>query len=250
VALDPFLEAIQTALREAGRVAQESRKSLQKELKPDGSIVTNGDRAAEEFLRKELAQIRPAPIWGEEFGYAEESDQGLWTVDPVDGTTNFAFGSPLWGVTAAYVKNQTVEAGAVFLPDLDEMYGARRGMGVFCNGAPLRPIPPGPIERYEIVSYCDHVMKRFPEQRWPGKMRCTGAFVVEGAFVMRQRYRGLIGIREKLYDVAACLLMGLELGAEVRFAGGQPLRVKDLLADSVIEEPWVIFPAGSGFRMG
>lgn len=222
-----------------------------REIKADGSVVTNADRLAEEFLRRELAKIQPdAPVWGEEFGYAEEGPGGLWTVDPIDGTTNFAFGSPLWGVTVGLVAGEAVECGAVFLPDLDEMYLACRGKGATCNDEPLPPIPPGPIKRYEIVSCCDTVVKRHPGQKWPGKMRCTGSFVVEGTFVARQRYRGMVGIREKLYDVAASVCLCTELGAEVRYANGRPFSIGELKKDRQIPEAWLIFPAGTGFELG
>jgi fructose-1,6-bisphosphatase/inositol monophosphatase family enzyme len=78
-------------------------------------------------------------------------------------------------------------------------------------------------------------------------MRCTGAFVVEGAFVLQQRFRGLVGLREKLYDVAPCVLMALELGADVRYADGSPFLLEELKTDVHITEPWLIFPADSGF---
>src|SRR6187431_648871 len=113
---------LESIARQAGKIAQDARRESTRELKPDGSIVTNGDRLVEEFLRRELPKVVNAPIWGEEYGYAEEDPNGVWAVDPVDGTTNYAFGSPLWGVSIALVKGDEVELGAVFLPDLNEMY--------------------------------------------------------------------------------------------------------------------------------
>jgi len=238
---------LEAVARKAGRIAQDARQVLSRELKPDGSIVTNGDRVVEEFLRAELPKIVDAPIWGEEFGYATENANGVWTVDPVDGTTNYSFGSPLWGVSIALVKGDAVEMGAVYLPDLDEMYLASRGNGAFCNGLRLQDIPKGPIEKFEMVSYNDHVLQRCPSEKLPGKMRCSGAFVVDGAFVAQQRYRGLIGVREKLYDMAACVCICRELGADVRYLNGEPLSIADLRQDKAIAKPWVIFPAESGF---
>lgn len=249
-AADPLIRELERAVREAGRIAQDSRRNLERELKPDGSVVTNGDREVEEFLRRELATIQPgAPVWGEEFGHDEEGPMGLWTVDPIDGTTNFAFGSPLWGVTVGLVVGDAVEYGAGFLPDLDEMYLAGRGQGAFCNGQAMPPIPPGPIQKHELVSYCDTVVKRFPRQKWPGKMRCTGSFVVEGTFVAKQRYRGMVGIREKLYDVAGSVAICTELGADIRYADGRVFSIAELTANRPISEPWYIFPADAGFRM-
>ena len=238
---------LEAAARKAGKIAQDARRVLSRELKPDGSIVTNGDRVVEEFLRVELPKIVDAPIWGEEFGYAEESPDGVWAVDPVDGTTNYAFGSPLWGVSIALVKGDEAVLGAVFLPDLDEMYLASLGGGAFCNGNRLAPIPKGSVEKFETVSYNDNVLQRCPGEKLPGKMRCSGAFVVDGAFVAQQRYRGLIGVREKLYDMAACVCICRELGADVRYLDGDVLSIGALRENKAISKPWVIFPSESRF---
>jgi myo-inositol-1(or 4)-monophosphatase len=176
-----------------------------------------------------------------------EDRNGLWAVDPVDGTTNYSFGSPIWGVTCALIRGDRAELGAVFLPDLGEMYLARLGGGAWCNGRRLEPIPKGLIEAHHPISYGDSLLRRFPGRRWPGKMRCAGAFVVEGAFVAQQRFRGLIGMREKLYDIAGILALCGELGADIRYASGAPLLMSSLKEDRSLPEPWIVFPAESGF---
>lgn len=243
---DPLRAELESIVREAGQIAQLARKNLVSELKPDGSVVTNGDREVEIFLRDALKPLVPgASFWGEEFGKEPSATAGVWAIDPVDGTTNYSFGSPIWGVTVGLIQNGLIELGGVMLPDLEELYVARRGDGATCNGEPLAPIPAGPIQRFEIVGYCDTLMRRYPGRRWPGKMRCSGAFVVEAMFTVRQRYRGMIGIREKLYDVAGSVCIALESGAEVRYANGECFEIGPLLADVPIAEPWVIFPSGA-----
>ncbi|MCW5943792.1 MAG: hypothetical protein KIS66_16290 [Fimbriimonadaceae bacterium] len=235
-------------VEEAGAMAQACRASLTRDLKPDGSIVTNADRDVETFLRERLTALVPgSSVWGEEFGHTEEGEGGLWLVDPVDGTTNFAWGSPLWGVSVALMKDGEVVLGAVRLPDLAESYSAVRGGGAFVANRRLSAIEPGPVRDHEPVSYNDSVVRRHPKQRFPGKQRCNGAMVIDGCFVAAQRIRGLIGIREKLYDMAAVALMGLELGAALRFADGRPFVFADHTADRPLGEAWIMFPAESGF---
>ena len=247
---DPLVAELEPIVREAGRIAQKAREELVRELKPDGSVVTNGDRLVEEFLRRELPRlVLDAGIWGEEFGYETEGPGGLWTVDPVDGTTNYAFRSPIWGVTVGLVKGAEFAVGAVFLPDLGEMYLASLGHGATLNGQPMKPIPPGPVEPFQTVSYGETLMRRYPGVVWPGKMRCTGAFVVEAMFTATQRYRGMIGIREKLYDVAGSVCIARELDADVRNADGTPLNMAELKENRPIAGPWLIFPKGSGFTL-
>lgn len=232
---------------QAGRIACDSRLSLERLEKPDGSVVTNADRAVETYLRDVLPGLVPgSTVWGEEFGFSEPGKSGLWLVDPVDGTTNFAHGSPLWGVSIALCQEGEIKLGAIFLPDLNELYLSSSGNGVTCNGRPLSPIPPGPVLRPETVGYSESVMRL--GIKIPGKMRCSGAFVVEGAWVMQQRYRGMVGVREQLYDVAPCLLFARELGAEVRYLDGTPFELKPLIAPVKIKKPWIIFPMNSGFN--
>ncbi|HEY3781057.1 MAG TPA: inositol monophosphatase family protein [Fimbriimonadaceae bacterium] len=232
--------------REGGRIAQEARKRLNRQIKPDGSILTNGDQEVERFLRSELCKmVDGAAVWGEEYGFSEQTPQGLWLVDPIDGTSNYAFHSPLWGVSIALLVDNQIQFGSVFLPDLNELYLSARGHGVTCNGHQLAKIEPGEIRPCELVSYNDHVLKAC--DKLPGKMRHAGAFVIDGCFTACQRYRGLIGIRERLYDIAPCLLFNEELGADIRYADGSPLDLSELKANIKITRPWVIFPRQSGF---
>jgi len=237
-------------MRQAGRIAQDSRQELNRELKSDGSVVTAGDKLVEEYLRKALPRLVPhANVWGEELGFAEEGVGGLWAVDPIDGTTNYAFGSPLWGTSVALVQGSRVRAGAVFLPDLDELYFSSEDGGSTLNGQPLTAIQPGVIKPFELISYSETVIRRHPWVRWPGKMRTSGSFVVEGAFVATQRFRGMVGIKEKLYDLAAVWLINKELGAEIRYATGKEFKIADLMQDRKISEAWLIFPKGSNFKL-
>ncbi len=222
---------------------------MKRSFKPDGSVVTNGDREVETFLRSELPRIIPdATIWGEEYGFDEEGPGGLWVVDPVDGTSNYAVGSPLWGVSIGLVRGDQIVAGVVALPDLNEVYVVSLGGGVTVNDRPLPPIPAGPVLKHELVGYCESV-SRFG-YAIPGRQRCSGAFVVEGAWVATQRFRGIVGVREKLYDVAPCILMGQELGGDVRYTDGTPLDMAELKKGGKIQKPWVIFPADTGFIAG
>jgi len=247
--ISPLLDRLRLLTEESGRLAQRTRgESLVRELKSDVSIVTNADRAVETFLREELPRLVPgSAVWGEEFGFEEEGAGGLWVVDPVDGTSNFAFGSPLWGVSIGLVSGDDILLGAIALPDLGEVYVAEKGQGALVNGEALSPIPPGAVRPEELVSHCDGLIRRFPTARIPGKMRCAGAFVIDGTFTARQRYRGLIGHKEKLYDIAASVLIGQELGADIRYADGEPMRISEIAKDEQITRPWLMFPRDSGF---
>ena len=232
----------------AADLALRIRSEMTIQLKPDGSIVTEADKAVEAFLREELPKRWPgSTFWGEEFGRDEIGREGYWLVDPIDGTSNFAFGSPLWGISVALAVEGQITLGAVWLPDLNEKYLAGLGKDAFCNSMPLAPIPPGPVERHQLVSYNEVILRHYSHEKMPGKIRCAGAFVVDGTFTARQRYRGMIGRNEYLYDSAACMLINSELGADIRWANGDPLPVQELLEGRRFDQPWLIFPEDSGY---
>jgi len=232
-----------------GRLAQEMRgQGIERELKEDGSIVTRADRAVEEYLRDHLPALSPgSTIWGEEYGFTDEGVGGLWVVDPIDGTSNFGFGSPLWGVSAALVQGEEITLGAVYLPDLNELYISEKGGGVYRNGKALPNIKPGPVQPEELLSYSDGLIRKVGDFPLPGKMRLAGAFVIDGTFTACQRYRGLIGHKERLYDIGACILFGQELGADIRYADGSPFLLGPLKEPQRLTKPWLIFPKDSGF---
>lgn len=224
-------------------------KGLQVELKPDGSLVTNVDKAVELHLREALTKLVPgSEVWGEEFGHPEAAKDELWLIDPVDGTSNFAYGSPIWGISVALTTPDRIELGAIALPELDETFLAATGCGATVNGDAIPAIKPGKVQPYELVSYNETVIKAHPGVKMPGKMRCSGAAVVDATFAAMQRYRGFIGMNECLYDDAAGMLIAQECGADVRLADGNPIPIRELRNGGKLPA-WLIFPKDSGFYL-
>ena len=229
-------------------MAQDGRPKVQANLKPDGSIVTNLDREIETFLRKELLDLVPnAGFWGEEFGFSPQTDQGLWLLDPIDGTSNFRFGQPLWGVTLGYAHQGVLQFGATILPDLNLLLTATKGGGAFLNGEPLPPIAPGEILSHELVSNGDS--KAALQTLSPGKMRHIGAFCVEILFVCTQSCRALTTGNINLYDCAGGIVAARELGAEIRHIDGRPFNEADWMTGHRAD-PFYIGPANSNFPFG
>lgn len=243
-----FLDATSQLLLEAGRLALADRAGHTRAIKPDGSIVTNIDCKVEAFLRPALRQLLPeAGIWGEEEGYEAPTEAGQWLIDPIDGTSNYSFGMPLWGTSIALAADGVIQVGGVFLPDTGDLLVSARGCGVLHNGNPLPPIPRGPVLPHELVGCTSAVTRVLPSNRIPGKKRDIGAFVVSGAYVAMQRLRGLIAVNERLYDVAPCLLFVQELEGDVRLANGQALDLVLQTGNVKFSHPWIMFPKESGF---
>lgn len=211
--------------------------------KEDGSLVTEADREVEQFLRNELKHLAEgATFWGEEYGYQEPGSGGLWLLDPIDGTSNYAYGQPLWGVTVALAQEGTLVAGVVALPALGWSFRALRGHGAWCNGERMAQIPAGCVKPNELVGRSDE--RHDPFTPLPGKRRHFGSFVVESMFVALGMFRAMTSTRVKLYDAAGSLVVLREVGIEVRMKSGEGFDESQWLRD-VRCDPFVMAPVGA-----
>jgi myo-inositol-1(or 4)-monophosphatase len=121
-------------------------------FKADGSIVTEADHAMQDRLQAELAQQFPEyGLLGEEMTEEEQlaqlrdSTRGVWVLDPLDGTSNFAIGIPYFAVSLALIQAGRVSLGIVYDPCRNEYFHAVRDGGAWLNGQPLgsrRPATP------------------------------------------------------------------------------------------------------------
>ena len=135
-----LLEAVTDLARLTGQVAlRHYRTGLAVETKRDGSPVTVADRAAEEAARAWISARYPNDsILGEEFGSAGDQSAQRWIIDPIDGTKTFVRGVPLWGTLIAVARGETVLAGAIYCPAVDELVAAAVGEGCWWNGVRAR----------------------------------------------------------------------------------------------------------------
>jgi myo-inositol-1(or 4)-monophosphatase len=102
-------------------------------------VVTASDHALEEFIRERLAQLRPGDVVvGEEHGSTAGESRTMWVVDPIDGTVNFLYGMPWYGISVAAVRDGASVAGAVIEPASGRLWSAAAGGGATCDGRPLQ----------------------------------------------------------------------------------------------------------------
>ncbi len=117
---------------------------LQVTAKPDGSFVTQADRAIEVLVRGRIADRFPAHgTHGEEFGAENVAAEVRWYIDPIDGTHNFMRGIPLFGFLLAVERDDELQAGVMSAPALGQRWYAARGLGAWTvsqssNAAPKR----------------------------------------------------------------------------------------------------------------
>lgn len=260
--LDPhYLQSIENSLTEivrgAGQVAlRHFHRPLQVEFKGQNlsDPVTQADREVEEFLLTTIAREYPDHgILGEEGTQVEiESRDYLWVLDPVDGTTNFLNGLPLFGCSAGLLYRGQPVAGAIFLPVAPRPAGrcapcgdentdsaplqlrgavlhARLGGGTHLDGEKVETSPvamPGPSNLAGLPGHHSHQFQREERMRQsPGELRCLGSVTYETAMVACGIFGYSIFRGPRLWDMAAGTLLVREAGGEalVWKGGWEPL---------------------------
>jgi inositol-phosphate phosphatase / L-galactose 1-phosphate phosphatase / histidinol-phosphatase len=115
------------------------RADLGLETKGDATPVTLADRAAESAIRAILESERPGDgIIGEEYGTVRESAARQWVIDPIDGTTSFVAGRPIFGTLIALMQDSWPVLGIIDQPILKERWVGSIGQGTTLNGKPVR----------------------------------------------------------------------------------------------------------------
>src|SRR4051812_43755599 len=137
---DSFVPVMSDIAREAGALLmQYFHQGLKIEYKGDADLVTAADRASEALIRDRVSQHFPGyDVLGEEQGLNDRGGEYRWYVDPLDGTTNFAHGFPVFCVSLALEHRskdaQARIAGVVYDPTRDELFTAEKGKGAELNG--------------------------------------------------------------------------------------------------------------------
>lgn len=129
-----------TNVRAAGellmRLRQEKFETLEKNGDPR-DVVTSVDLAVNDFLVGKIQESFPEDaIYSEESAGIEEAPR-LWTIDPIDGSSNFSRGIPHFAICVAFLQDGVPEAGAVYNPVTNELFSFKRGGGAFLNEKPI-----------------------------------------------------------------------------------------------------------------
>jgi myo-inositol-1(or 4)-monophosphatase len=237
-----LMENVQNLVVEAGRLARRLADDFTLETKSDASFVTNADREVESYLREHLARLLPeAGFFGEEEGFTNRHARLLWAIDPIDGTSNFVFGIPLWGVSVALVEEESLRVGVIFLPVLDELYWAEAGKGAYLNGKRIAAVDSEEFTPEDVICYASDAVTADLLSIMPGRPRCFGSAVVKLAWTACGRVRGAISLG-RLYDLAAGLLICQEAGCQTRYLSGAEWHLQHLLDGRALREPVLTAP--------
>lgn len=213
-------------------------ENLQVSRKGPADFVSAADRRSEEVIRAELERARPSyGFLMEESGETPGQDtQHRWIVDPLDGTTNFLHGIPIFAISIALERQGRIHAALVYNPIADELYTAERGGGAFLNDRRLRVAARSSLADSIIgtgmpfLGHGDHgryLRELASIMPAVAGIRRNGAAALDLAYVASGRFDGFWERDLSAWDMAAGLLL-------IREAGGfaTDLDGGDLILDS------------------
>lgn len=203
-------------------------------------LVTDADRASEEYLKEALVKAFPkASILGEESGWLGGEDaEYAWVIDPLDGTTNFAHGFPHYSVSVALVKERRSVMGIVYNPVSEEMFAATLGGGAYLNGHKIQVSENDDVQGglfltgfpYDMTRYDN--MENFRQiKRLSQGVRINGSAALDLCYVACGRGEAYWERGINAWDIAAGSLIVTEAGGTAsHFDGGE----LDLFAGEIL----------------
>ena len=229
-----YLETAEEIAREAGALLMDYYGRVSFELKGDFDLVTAADKASEKLVIERLVKHFPEhSILAEEGGGHESPSEYRWYVDPLDGTTNFAHGYPVFNVTLGLEKAGEMIAGVVFDPTRNEMFRAERGGGSFLNEKRIHVSKAGRLQDSLVsTGFPSHNRNsnaniHFYHQMAMGThgVRRGGSAAIDLAYVACGRLEAFWEFGLKPWDLAAGVLLVDEAGGLHTTMYGKPHRI-------------------------
>ena len=230
VMVQAAMKAGRSLARDFGEV-----QNLQVSLKGPGDFVSQADHRAEAIVHAELSKARPdyAFLMEERGEIAGADGQHRFLVDPLDGTTNFLHGIPIFAVSIGLERQGQLIAGVIYNPAMDELYTAERGGGAFLNDRRMRVAARRKLSDCVIGTGIPHLGRgehgrslielRHVMAEAAG-IRRLGAASLDLAYVAAGRLDGFWERSLSPWDMAAGILMIREAGGFVTDAdGGQAM---------------------------
>lgn len=229
--MEPTLQFAVNLTRQAGALLMDyfHPEGITARQKPDHTLVTEADLAADRLIEAEIRRRFPDHTLVSEELQPELSAQpasSAWVVDPLDGTTNFSLGFPIWGISVALLEQGWPVAAAIYFPVLDELYSAEQGYGATLNGKPIHARPPIPDQPAAFFSCCSRTYRRYQvDIRYKARILGSACYTLCAV----ARGQAVLGFEAtpKIWDLAGGWLIVQEAsGAIEAYAGNQPFPLR------------------------
>jgi myo-inositol-1(or 4)-monophosphatase len=195
------------------------------EIKTPNNLVTFVDKESERRFVEGLSRLLPNAGYVAEEGTGEESEKGLnWVIDPLDGTTNYVHGVPVWCTSVGLTWQSVPVLGVIFDPISNELFSASEGNGAFLNGRPIRVSGITELQSsllatgfpYDDFGRVDAYLGLFRELMHRSRgMRRLGSAALDMAWTAVGRFEGFYEYGLNPWDVAAGTIIVREAGGIV-----------------------------------
>ncbi len=230
-----FVPAMSEIAREAGALLMTYfARRVKVEYKGDVDLVTEADRASEALIVDRLQARWPRhDLVAEEGSRATQGSDYRWYVDPLDGTTNFAHGYPVFCVSLAVEHRGEVVAGVLYDPTRDELYSAEKGSGAYRNARRIQVSKTAELaESLVATGFPSHKRHKNPNIHFYHRItlmthgvRRAGSAALDLASVACGRFDGFWEFNLKPWDTGAGVLLVQEAGGKVTRFGGEAFTI-------------------------
>jgi len=231
--MDDYRKFLATVAVKAGALLKEKlsdRHTVQ--YKGEINLVTEADRLSEALIVERIRGSFPGQdILTEESPETANSSEFRWIIDPLDGTTNYAHGFPVFCVSIALEVAGEIRLGAVYNPMLEELFTAERGAGAFLNGSPIAVSRTADLNGallatgfpYDIRQDRNNNINYFMAMAFSAQaVRRAGSAALDLAYVAAGRFDGFWELKLMPWDTAAGWLLVIEAGGSVTDLTGGP----------------------------
>ncbi len=228
---DAFLELAKDVSTSAGDLLMRKFGKIEKiGYKSEKDLVTEADLEAEKLIISRIKEKHPDHSFlAEESGESTGGSDFTWVIDPLDGTINFAYGIPLFGVSVALLKGKEPVLGVINIPSSKRLFHARKGSGTFVNGKRVHVSRRKKLSemlllydtgtgssKNEIMSTLDAVIGQIL------RVRMLGAATIDFENIILGSADLWLAPSTKPWDIAAGCLLVEEAGGKVTDFEGNP----------------------------
>lgn len=232
--------------KEAGEIIRDGfGKNFSIEFKTnEANLLTEIDKKSEKLIKEFIIKEFPShSILAEESGETNKNSEYKWVIDPLDGTTNFAHGLPIFAVSIGLQKNNQTIAGVVYDVMQDFCYSAELGNGSFCNNTKLSVSKSELLQRsllvtgfpYNIYDNPDNAFELFIQFLKNSRgMRRLGSAAIDFCYVAKGVFDGYWEVNLQPWDICAGKLILEEAGGIVSGFNGEEINInsKRILASN------------------
>ena len=242
----PIINIFEKAVRRAGKTLIKDFgeiENLQIQSKNLGDFVTNADLKSEQVLFETLQYYYPKySFLSEEKGSIKGSDEELIVIDPIDGTTNFIHGIPIFAIVIAKLYKNDITDGIIFNPITNDFFWASKGKGAWCNNSRLRVSKRENILECLVgagMPYIKRIYKNYLKEidqisKSCSGLRLLGSASIDLAYVAAGKLDAFWERNLNLWDVCSGVLLIKEAGGKVTEPSGDSWNInsKDILASN------------------